>query len=64
MSAIAPVTANVPAPVTCPSEWMRIFAVRLARRRPDISAEQAVLAAIDEYRVCGHLPPETAVEQG
>ncbi len=43
-----------------PCEWMRLFAVRLAQRRPDISADEAVRAAIREFRRSGHLPPERA----
>ena len=46
-------------PATCPSEWIRIFAARLALSRPDISAEEVVRTAIGEYRCSGHLPPET-----
>ena len=46
-------------PATCPSEWIRIFAARLAASRPEISAEEVLRAAIGEYRCSGHLPPET-----
>jgi hypothetical protein len=39
---------------------MRIFAVRFAQRRPELSAEEVVRTAIDEFRCSGHLPPEHA----
>ncbi len=43
-----------------PCDWMRIFAVRFAQRRPELSAEEVVRTAIDEFRCSGHLPPEHA----
>ncbi len=47
--------------VSSPSvDWMRIFATRLARGAPQLSAAEVVRAAIREYPVCGHLPPEQA----
>ena len=50
-------------PVSCPSEWIRIFAARLALCRPDISAEEVVRTAIGEYKCSGHLPPESVPPQ-
>lgn len=47
-------------PASCPDQWMRIFAIRLAQRRPDISAEEVVRKAVGEFKACGHLPPEAA----
>ena len=41
-------------------DWMRIFATRLARGAPRLSADDVVRAAIAEYARCAHLPPEQA----
>jgi hypothetical protein len=48
-------------PSTSPGEWIRIYAMRLARLRPEMNPEQAVRDAIARYRLTGHLPPEQAL---
>lgn len=47
-------------PEASPSEWIRIFATRFARSRPNLSAEDVVALAIREFKACGTMPPEQA----
>ncbi|HSW09272.1 hypothetical protein [Aquabacterium sp.] len=46
-----------------PVDWMRIFAARLAPRRMDLTAEQVVQVAIEEFIASHALPPEQAAAQ-
>lgn len=46
-----------------PTDWIRIFAARLARRRPDARAEDVIRTAIEQFRCSAALAPETAAEQ-
>lgn len=46
-----------------PADWMLIFAVCLAPRRLELSAEQIVQVAIDEFKVSHGLAPEDAAAQ-
>ncbi len=43
-----------------PSDWMRIFACRLARQRPELSADAVVEVAVSEFRSLYLLQPEEA----
>lgn len=59
-TATSPSLAPPAAPVS-PCEWIRIYAFRLAVRRPEICPEEAVQEAIRQYRCLSHLSPEQAV---
>jgi hypothetical protein len=41
-----------------PGEWIRIAAIRLALKYPNLEPCEAVRRAIDAFAVCAHLPPE------
>jgi len=43
-----------------PGEWIRITAIRLALKNPQIEPCEAVRRAIAAFAVCAHLPPEEA----
>lgn len=51
------------APVGSPSDWMRTFACRLARRRPELSAAEVIDTAVREYAHAAAFPPEVAAER-
>ncbi|MBS0449510.1 MAG: hypothetical protein JSR59_26665 [Proteobacteria bacterium] len=53
------------ASIACPSasEWMRIFACRLAQRRPELDARAVVDAAVDQFKAWHGTAPEIAAEQ-
>lgn len=44
-------------------EWMRIFACRLARARPELDARAIVHVAMREFGASSALAPEIAVER-
>jgi hypothetical protein len=43
-------------------EWMRIFACRLAQRRPELDARAVIDAAVQEFKTWHGVSPEAAVE--
>lgn len=45
------------------TDWIRIFASRLALRRPNLCAERVLADAIDHFHRCHSLAPELAAEQ-
>jgi hypothetical protein len=58
----SPVTGAAPQGLPCAAgEWIRIYAMQLALRHADLSPQEAIKAAIDEYRKSGHLAPEQVV---
>ena len=55
---------TTPTPVEAsPSEWMRIFAIRFAQSRPNLSPEDVIATAIREFKASHALSPEQAVER-
>ncbi len=46
-----------------PTDWIRIFATCLARRRPQVAADTVVQLAIENFRRCPALSPELAADQ-
>ena len=46
-----------------PTDWIRIFATCLARRRPQVAADTVVQLAIENFRRCPALSPEVAADQ-
>ena len=58
---VIPVQQPVSTPTAAPTEWIRIFACRLAQKRPELSAAETIRAAIDAFAHSAHLQPEDAV---
>lgn len=54
---------QTPWQIASPGEWIRIFAIRYAIRRPELTAEEVVARAIGEFPRCSELSPEDAAER-
>ena len=60
-AATAFATPPAAAPQVSACEWIRIYAFRLAVRRPEMCPQDAVQEAIRRFPSLGHLSPEQAV---
>jgi len=58
---IAQLQTSLP-PLHSPGDWVRIFAYRLALRRPRLSPAAAINVAIEAFDANPALAPEQAVE--